>query len=308
MSDQFSSQSNESKPEQSRKKFQLKPRIQFGLIVGSSILPTLLFLLLRIILNTDISKVYYPLIAYPIYILILNFVFYQKAKIPFEVPTFKIFMQEIGLKVDKNLWKYLLLGIILGILSLTGMLLGSLFSNKYVFNLDQLELEQVLFATVPGIWEEVFYRGLMMLVLLKIFKNTRKTIVIQSIIFGLLHFQGFQLWDLVDVVSVMVIGFAFTYVAHQSNSIIPGMIFHFLHDAFIFLVQVPETTEVSNIDNLLFYLCLWAFQGIICVISYFFNRKILKSPEKFLYDYNHLTSLISTVTHDNLETIKNTLQ
>ncbi len=279
-----------------------KLRFQFGLIVGSSIIATLFFLLLRMVLDLDISKSYLPLLAYPLNFLLLYFVFYQKAQVPIRVNSFRTFIQEIGLKIDTNTWKFVILGVILGILSLSGMMLGSFLSNDYTFNLDQLELEQVLFATVPGIWEEIFYRGLLMLVFLKLLKKTQKTMIVQSIVFGLLHFQRFHLWELVDMISVMILGFAFTYVAYQTNSLIPGMIFHFIHDAFIFLVQVPETTAITNLDNVYFYLCLWLAQFIICGIAYLFQKFALNSPKKWKYDYNHLLPLISS---DSLNTVQN---
>ncbi|UYP45491.1 hypothetical protein NEF87_001776 [Candidatus Lokiarchaeum ossiferum] len=278
-------------------------RIQFALIILSSIIVTVIFLLLRMILDLDISKSYLPLLAYPLNFLLLYIVFYQKAHVPIHADSFRIFTQEIGLKIDKNTWKLVFLGVLLGILSLSGMLLGSILSNNYTFDWAQLELEQVLFATVPGIWEEIFFRGLLMLVFLKIFKKTKKTMIIQSIVFGLLHFQGFHLWEIVDMISVMVIGFAFTYVAYQTNSIIPGMIFHYIHDAFIFLVQVPETTVSTNLDNVYFYLSLWIAQAIICGISYLFQKLVLNSPKKWKYDYNHLLPLIpqklNKITHMN---------
>ena len=280
----FSESQNQALELQSQKKIlPFIPKLGIVLFFGS--VATIIFMLVRRFIFPDITKHYYPLIAYPFNIAILYIFFHKKAKYPVEVSDFRTFLSAIGIKLDKLFWKYCILGLILGVMSLSGMLIGSILTNRYEFNWDQLELEQILFSLVPGIWEEVFYRGLMMLVLLKVFKAPWKAIFVQSIIFGLAHFRGFGLWELVDIISTIIIGFTVTYVAYKTNSLIPGMIFHFLHDAFIFLVQVPKTITLTNMEHLIFFACLWAFQGLICVITWLFNKYLLPATEKTLYSH-----------------------
>jgi hypothetical protein len=40
------------------------------------------------------------------------------------------------------------------------------------------------------------------------------------------------------------------------------MVFHFLHDALLFLVQVPDGDYVGTYENVVFYVTLWAMLGV----------------------------------------------
>jgi membrane protease YdiL (CAAX protease family) len=143
------------------------------------------------------------------------------------------------------------------------MLTGSLLTGKYSFDPATLSLGQILFALTPGIWEEILFRGVMMVVLLRLTGSFKKAALIQILIFGLAHIKGFGPWDLVDAFSVMVIAFAFTYLAWKTKSLIPGILFHWLHDSFLFVVQLPDGEYAGVTDNLYFYFSLWLFIGLL---------------------------------------------
>ena len=66
------------------------------------------------------------------------------------------------------------------------MLIASLLTGRYVFDIDNLSFEQIAFSTVPGVWEEVYFRGIIMMVLLFALKDLRRAMVVQCVIFGLL--------------------------------------------------------------------------------------------------------------------------
>lgn len=254
----------------------LPPQLEFAIIISLSTVPTLIFFLVNKIIDQEISKIYLPLIAFPINFLILYGIFFKKAKIPIVRTDFRAFLSDIGFKTQSYLLKSVLIGILLGICSTFGMWLGSYLSGKFVWDWERLTWEQVIFATVPGFWEEIFYRGLLMAFLLKFVKSIPKAIIIQSAIFALVHFYGIALWDIVDIISIFFIGLAFSYVAYKTNSLIPGIIFHFLHDAFNFLVQVPDSSVLSNLEHFLFFLCLW----IMLVVGSFIVKLVTNSQSK----------------------------
>jgi hypothetical protein len=55
----------------------------------------------------------------------------------------------------------------------------------------------------------------------------------------------------------MVIAVAFTYTAWKTRTLVAGIVFHFLHDAFLFVPQLPGTDVFTVSENIIFYGCLW---------------------------------------------------
>jgi len=270
--------------EEAIKKKTLKPIVQLGIVLIFTSISSLILMLLGKIIDIGDSRIILPLLAFPINILAITFIFPKKIKIPFGEIGAKEFSRNIGLYKPDNLLKNILLGIILGICSLLGMLIGSILTGRYQFNLEQLELEQLIFATTPGIWEEVIYRGILMFVLFQMIKDVKKAAIIQSIIFGIVHFQSFDVWSMVNIISVIFIGFGLTYVAYKTNSLIPSIIFHFLHDGFIFLVQTPDRSYYGTYENIVFFISLWVMIGVGCLITKISVEKGNIAQTKILYD------------------------
>jgi hypothetical protein len=116
-------------------------------------------------------------------------------------------------------------------------------------------------------WEEFFYRGIIMAVLLRTARSVRQAALIQILLFGLAHIKGLDLQAWIDVISVMVIAVAFTYAAYKTRTLIAGIVFHFLYDALLYLVQVPVAKHAGLAEHALFYGALWTMVGIACLLT-----------------------------------------
>ena len=95
-------------------------------------------------------------------------------KIPHGKQSIKNWLTSIGLYFPDKIHNHILLGLLLGIVSLTGMLLGSVLTGKYVFDLSNISLGHLIFSLTPGIWEEVLFRGVIMIVLVQFFGKLKK--------------------------------------------------------------------------------------------------------------------------------------
>ncbi|MBN1329768.1 MAG: CPBP family intramembrane metalloprotease [Candidatus Heimdallarchaeota archaeon] len=123
----------------------------------------------------------------------------------------------------------------------------------------------------PGIWEEVAFRGIILVLLLK--KYSKKTaIIVNGLLFGLFHavnllfmllnaiFFGVEpdlvaiYGTLFQIVYTMFFGFFLAYLFIKANSLIPCIIAHYLVDALSTLVA-PD----SNVNLWLF----WVFATVI---------------------------------------------
>ena len=267
----------------------LKPRFQAAITILCANLAMILYALIEMALNIDISRGYLPLLAFPLNILILYKLYPQILKTPFGEVKPMDFAQRIGLSKPQGLIKYIILGSILAMCSLTGLMVGSILTGLYSFDLAAVTVEQIVFSTVPGVWEEIYFRGILMFILLIIVKDVRKAIVFQSIIFGLLHFRGLEIWALVDIFTVVLMGFTLTYTAHKTNSLIPSIVFHYFHDAFLFLVQVPKGVQLGTFENLVICISLWLMLGVGCLITKLAAEKISITQPTVLYDINKLS-------------------
>lgn len=233
-------------------------------IAFSSIGFAIVFILKKL-LHIDLSKLEMSFIAFIITATSALLLFPKVFKIPFGKVSVTEFILRIGLKIPQKLYRFVLLGIIAAFITLTGMLIGSILTGKYVFDKSTINLAQAIFSLTPGIWEEVFYRGILMIVLFRMTKSYKKAGIIQIIIFGLAHIKGFDFLSLLDAFSVALIAIAFTYMAFKTKSLIPGIIFHYLHDTFLFAVQLPDGKYIGFQDNALFYAVLWL--SILAVVG-----------------------------------------
>lgn len=209
------------------------------------------------LLHVDLSKLEFSIIAFLITSLSVLLLFPKVFKIPFGRVSIGDFLKNAGLSKPPKPYRFLLLGIMAALFTLSGMLLGSILTGKFTFSFTTITLTQAVFSLTPGIWEEVLFRGVIIIVLLKLTKSYKKAFIIQIVIFGLAHIKGIDLLSLVDAFSVMILAVAFTYIAYKTKSLIPGIIFHYLHDTFLFFVQLPDGEYSGFRDNALFFGALW---------------------------------------------------
>ncbi|MBN2433578.1 MAG: CPBP family intramembrane metalloprotease [Acidobacteria bacterium] len=227
----------------------------------------LLFLLVRLFLKVEVPRLTMSLVNLAVAAFIAFVLFSRVFGVPFGKVAPGEFVCRIGLLPPPGAWKHALLGVVLAACTLGGMLAASFLTGRYVLNWDTLNLTHVVFSLNPGIWEEVFYRGVMMIALLGLTRSLPRAFMIQVVVFGLAHIKGVDLLAMVEVVSVMVIGAGFTYAVHKTNALLAAMIFHFLHDAFLFLVQLPDGVYTGLMENALFYALLWLMVGVGCMLT-----------------------------------------
>jgi hypothetical protein len=73
-------------------------------------------------------------------------------------------------------------------------------------------------------------------------------------------------------------------VAYKTRTLLAGMIFHFLHDAFLFFVQVPGGEYKGLQENMIFYGILWLMIGVDCFIIWYATERLNVRGERELYN------------------------
>ncbi len=227
---------------------------------------TLLRLLFDVLLDVKISKLLTSVLNIPLAAFIAFFIFPKLLKQPFGKVDLPEYTRRLGFYLPLNAWKHVVLGVILALCTLAGMLVGSILTGRYELDWSTINISHTVFSLNPGIWEELAYRGIIMFMLLKSVKSVRQAALIQVLLFGLVHIKGVDPWSWVDVITVIVIALAFTYAAYKTRTLVAGIVFHFLHDALLFFVQVPEGEYSGFTENMSFYVALWTMVGVACLL------------------------------------------
>ena len=226
-----------------------------------------LIFVLELFLEIELSKLLSAVVNLAVVAPIAFVLFPRQLGIPFGKIETRAFLQGVGLYLPDGAWKHIVLGLILAGCTLSGMLIPSILTGKYAMNTSTINLPHLVFSLNPGLWEELFYRGVLMILLLKLTRSLKRALVIQVALFALFHIKGIDIWVFVDVISVTVIAIGFTYTAYKTRALIAGIVYHYFHDAFLFFVQLGKDIDSSAVDKALFYGILWLMVGVGCAVT-----------------------------------------
>ena len=263
---------------------------------------SLVSLVLKLTIGVRISKLTASAVTFLVAVLCAFLLFPKILQQPFGKLDLRSYLRRLGFYVPKGAWKHIALGTLLAALTLAGMLIGSLLSGRYALDPETINITQILLSLNPGIWEEFFFRGVIMFVFIKLTGSIGRAALLQVAVFGLAHVKGLDLWSWVDLISVMVIAGAFTYTAWKTRTLIAGITFHFLHDAFLFVPQLPGTESTSVVEKLAFYSCLWLAVAVGQVLVKVTSERMTVRAENELYALEKLVPIESPITSEGSHT------
>lgn len=227
----------------------------------------LFILLLEVFLDIELSKLLSSIVNLVVVALIAFLIFPKRLGIPFGRIDTREFLQRIGLYLPDSAWKHVVLGLSLAVCTLSGMLLASVLTSAYVMDTGEINLPHLVFSLNPAVWEELFYRGVLMILLLRHTRSLRRASAIQAVLFGMAHIKGLDAWAFIDAFTVIVVSIGFTFAAYETRSLVAGVTFHYFHDALLNFVQIPATVDPGATHKALFYVILWVMVGIGCVVT-----------------------------------------
>jgi membrane protease YdiL (CAAX protease family) len=243
----------------------------------------LLRIVLRMALDVEMPILYASVLNFVLAAFGAFVIFPRLLGQPFGKIEVSKYTRRLGFYLPHNSWRHLILGVALALCTLGGMLASSILTGRYVLDWSTVSLSHLVFSINPGVWEEFFFRGIIMFVLLKHTKSLPRAALIQVILFGLTHIKGMDLWSWFDVLSAMILGLAFTYTAYKTRTLIAGIVFHFIHDAFLFLVQVPDSAHNLFVENVVFFAALWMMTGVACLLARVAAERLGVQADKELY-------------------------
>jgi membrane protease YdiL (CAAX protease family) len=251
---------------------------------------SLLALILEMFLDLEVPTLVASGITFVFAVFVAFYLFPQTLKSPFGDLDLSTYLHRLGFYLPQNAWKHILLGTVLAICTLSGMLIGSLLTGRYELDWSTVDLNHILFSINPGIWEEFFFRGVILLLLLRVTGSIRQAALIQMVLFGLTHIKGTDLAAWADVLTVMILAVGFTYTAYKTRTLIAGIVFHFLHDAFLFLPQVPGVELFGISEYIAFNGSLWIMVGVGCLLTKIASDRLGVKAEDELYSFRKIST------------------
>lgn len=238
-----------------------------ALTVVAPVAGFVLLLALEVITGTEVSRLLSSIGNLLVVALVAFVVFPKWLGIPFGRIATRQFLRRVGLYAPDHAWKHVALGLILAVCTLSGMLAASILTGRYTVDVSTITFPHLVFSLNPAVWEELFYRGVLMFLLLRFTRSLKKAVAIQVLLFGAAHIKGVDIEAWVDVLSVIVLAVGFTYVAYKTRSLLAGVVFHYFHDALLYFVRIPDGAYRGVAENVMFYGLLWLMMGIGCGIT-----------------------------------------
>jgi membrane protease YdiL (CAAX protease family) len=182
------------------------------------------------------------------------------------------YCQDIRLLPMRPLGRNILLGLLMATLTLSSIFLASLLTGHFVFDWSYVPALRWVKGLTRGIWEEVFFRGIILVLFMRVFPK-RKAVFFATFLFTVVHLNimALSLEMIVDVVSIFFIGLLFTYLVLKTGSLLPAIVFHYVHDIFVLLVQ-----NTPGADKTLASALLYAFLWIALVIGAVLTKYIVE--------------------------------
>ena len=100
----------------------------------------------------------------------------------------------------------------------------------------------IVIAVIPGIGEELLFRGFLQNLLKRIFKNDHAAIWIAAILFSAIHFQFY------GFVPRMLLGALFGYLYYWSGNLLYPIIAHFINNFVSLIALYVYQKGLTNID------------------------------------------------------------
>lgn len=237
--------------------------------------------------------IYHPIVEIIITLVLLSVLFLFVVPYGFGFPqqnkSFKDYLVNIKLSKVKPIGRNIIMGIMTSFTLLVGVMLVLIVSNYYVFNLNTILPPfswSLLYMFIPGIFEEVAFRGIILSMMLKKYSKI-KAVIFNSILFGVFHFCNLIGFALVGALSqevliaisfqvlyASVLSLSFGYMYVKTESLFPSILCHYLLDALMPLFSFAPGAEIVGTIQLYIVFLGLILPGLI-------NLVIIKlSPRK----------------------------
>ncbi len=192
--------------------------------------------------------------------------------LPHRKKPFREFCYDIRLLPVRPLTRNILIGLLMAALTLGAILLASILTKHFVLDWSIVTPLRLVKGLTRGVWEEVFFRGIALAVLIRLY-GTKKGVLWSTFIFAVVHFNAGNVTveHIVDIVSIFFMGLLFAYITLKTGSLLPAIVFHYVHDIFVYLVQ-----NAPGADPMRFSIYLYGLLWVALALGAFITKAIVE--------------------------------
>ena len=161
-------------------------------------------------------------------------------KLPKEYDTFGDYLEGIHLTNFRPFSRILFYTVSCYFIFVIFQLIGSLIYGQYIFDTSRILPPQsfMLLNINAGLFEEIMFRGIILTVLLAHYSD-KKSVWISAVFFGVVHYANllrefnyeYFIFTTAQVIWAIGLGLLWGYLVIKTNSLIPGIILHYLSNA-----------------------------------------------------------------------------
>jgi membrane protease YdiL (CAAX protease family) len=161
-------------------------------------------------------------------------------KLPQDYASFSGYLRGIRLPLSRPYARILLFTLISYVTFVLCQLAGSFLYGQYTFDVTRIlpPNSYYLLNINPALFEEIMFRGIIFTILLAVISK-RRSLILSAVLFGLVHFTNLLhgvnpdtlLYTSAQVLWACGMGFFWGYLVQKTDSIIPGIILHYLSNA-----------------------------------------------------------------------------
>jgi membrane protease YdiL (CAAX protease family) len=163
--------------------------------------------------------------------------------------SFRNFVGFLSLLPDRITMRNILLGLIVSLsiaicVAFTAILLGVYTSNFSLLVSSNYENGLgwfvFIFALIPGIWEEIAFRGIILSFLLSKY-SVRKAAIFDGILFSVFHIFNYLILGqdldsvLLQSIAAIFVGVSLSFLVIKTNSLLPAILIHYSIDVTLFI-------------------------------------------------------------------------
>ncbi|MCX6565045.1 MAG: CPBP family intramembrane metalloprotease [Candidatus Aminicenantes bacterium] len=184
--------------------------------------------------------------------------------------AFQEYCRDIRLLPAQPLARNILLGLLLALLTLASIFLASLLTGHFAIDWSTIPALRWVKGLTRGIWEEVFFRGIILALFMRLYPR-RRAVLLSAFLFAMMHLSVPSLEVAVDLISLFFMGLLFVYVVLKTGSLLPAIIFHYVHDVFVNWVQ-----NTPGADNVLSSALLYGFLWVALIVGALLTKLIVE--------------------------------
>lgn len=182
------------------------------------------------------------------------------------------YRRDIRLVGSSNLGQDFYLGVGTAIFLLGSLIIPNILSGETIFDFNRFTIFHFFQGINHGLWEEIFFRGVILVLLMRAVPQKWGGILAAGVLFTIVHA------DPAHYPRLILMGFLWGYLTVATGSLTAAVISHILYDVCsVFLA--PSLTS----DQMTGWLVAWTFfVAIACFISIVVIHRSTKEPLSYL--------------------------